>query len=68
MKKKPSVIERIFMLNEPSVYKPLLAGACIGGALQFLHGGNFPMAIGGAIGGAIFFAVVWRIARFARRS
>jgi len=64
--KKPSNTERFFMLNEESVYKPLLAGAVVGGVINLFQTGNIAKALGGAIGGAILFAVIWRIVRFFR--
>ncbi len=67
MEKQPSAIDRIFMLNEPSVFKPMLSGFLVGAALSFINNNDVAMAVGGGIGGALIFTVVWKIGRMARK-
>lgn len=67
MEKQPSAIDRIFMLNETSVFKPMLSGFLVGAALSFINNNDVAMAVGGGIGGALIFTIVWKIGRMARK-
>ena len=67
MAKQPSVIDRIFMLDEQSVFKPMLSGFLIGAAVSFISNKDVAMAVGGGIGGALIFTVIWKIGRIARK-
>ena len=66
MAKQSSIIERIFMFDEASVFKPMLSGFLIGAALSFITNKNVAMAVGGGIGGAFIFTIIWKIGRIVK--
>ena len=55
------------MLDEQSVFKPMLSGFLIGAAVSFISNKDVAMAVGGGIGGALIFTVIWKIGRIARK-
>jgi len=67
MEKQPTALDRLFMFDERSVFKPMLSGFLIGAALAFISNKDVAMAMGGGIGGALVFTVVWKIVRMARK-
>lgn len=67
LEKQPTILNRIFMFDEPNVFKPMLSGFLFGAALSFISNNDVAMAFGGGIGGTLIFTIIWKIRRLVRK-